>query len=213
MRLKGIINYFTACEETVNSIEGWVLIPRERQFVSECYTLTETSDIEVRKRAELGQLKSGDDVEFELVTDCYIKEDGVGSLHSTKAKVIFERDNTQKLFLIDIDGTICDDIRNEDSHLYETAGVFEGALDIINKWYDEGHVITFFTARESKDRSVTEDWLQRHGFKYNGLIMDKPRISDGQEYVWIDNKKVRAVTYLGTWSDLVEVDARIQIFS
>lgn len=213
MRLKGIINYFTACEETVNSIEGWVLIPRERQFVSECYTLTETSDIEVKRRAELGQLKSGDDVEFELVTDCYVKEDGVRSVHSTKAKIIFERDNTQKLFLIDIDGTICDDIKNEDSHLYEGANVFEGALEIINKWYDEGHVITFFTARESKDRGVTEDWLQRHGFKYNGLIMDKPRISDGQEYVWIDNKKVRAVTYLGTWSDLVEVDARIQIFS
>jgi hypothetical protein len=213
MKLKGIINYFTACEETINSIEGWVVIPRERQFVSECYTLTETSDTEVRKRAELGQLKSGDDVEFELVTDCFVKEDGIRSVHSTKAKIIFERDATQKLFLIDIDGTICDDIRNEDSHLYETANVFEGALEIINKWYDEGHVITFFTARESKDRSITENWLQRHGFKYNGLVMDKPRISDGQEYVWIDNKKVRAVTYLGTWSDLVEVDARIQIFS
>lgn len=43
--------------------------------------------------------------------------------------------------------------------------------------------------------------------------MNKPRISDGQEYIWIDNKKVRAVTYLGNWSELVEVDAKIQIFS
>jgi hypothetical protein len=212
MKMKGIINYYTACPETVNSIEGWVISPREKISISECYTLTDTSDAEVRKRAELGQLKSGDDVEFELVTDCYIKDDGVRSVHTTKAKIIFGKDNTQKLFLIDIDGTICDDIKNEDSHLYETAGVFEGALDIINKWHDEGHVITFFTARESKDRLVTEDWLQRYGFKYHGLVMDKPRISDGQEYVWIDNKKVRAVTYLGTWSDLVEVDARIQIF-
>ena len=42
--------------------------------------------------------------------------------------------------------------------------------------------------------------------------MDKPRINDQQEYVWIDNKKVRAITYLGTWSDLKEVDAKIQIF-
>jgi hypothetical protein len=142
-----------------------------------------------------------------------MKDDGIKSNHSTKAKVIFERDTVQKLFLIDIDGTICDDIRNEDSHLYKDAKVFEGALEIINKWHGEGHVITFFTARESKDREVTEDWLKRHGFKYNGLIMDKPRISEGQEYVWIDNKKVRAVTYLGTWSDLVEVDARIQIFN
>ena len=42
--------------------------------------------------------------------------------------------------------------------------------------------------------------------------MDKPRIKDGQEYVWIDNRKVRAVTYMGTWSELKEVDAKIQTF-
>ena len=117
-----------------------------------------------------------------------------------------------KVFLIDIDGTICDDIKNEESHLYPTANVLPNAKDIINKWYNEGNVITFFTARESKDRAVTEDWLQRHGFKYHGLVMDKPRIKDGQEYVWIDNRKVRAITYLGTWSELTEVDARIQTF-
>ncbi len=46
----------------------------------------------------------------------------------------------------------------------------------------------------------------------DGLVMDKPRIKDGQEYVWIDNRKVRAVTYLGTWTELKEVDAKIQIF-
>ena len=117
-----------------------------------------------------------------------------------------------KVFLIDIDGTICDDIKNEESHLYPTANPLPNARDIINKWYDEGNVITFFTARESKDRAVTEEWLHRHGFKYHGLVMDKPRIKDGQEYVWIDNIKVRAITYLGTWSELTEVDARIQTF-
>ena len=117
-----------------------------------------------------------------------------------------------KVFLIDIDGTICDDIKNEESHLYPSANVFPDSLNIINKWYDEGNVITFFTARESKDRQVTEDWLEKHGFKYHALVMDKPRIKDGQEYVWIDNRKVRAITYLGTWSELKEVDARIKVF-
>lgn len=117
-----------------------------------------------------------------------------------------------RVFLIDIDGTICEDIKNEDSHLYMVAKVYPDALKIINKWYDEGNIITFFTARESKDRSTTEAWLLSHGFKYHGLVMDKPRIKDGQEYVWVDNKKVRAITYLGTWSDLKEVDAKIQVF-
>ena len=116
------------------------------------------------------------------------------------------------VFLIDIDGTICDDIKNEDSHLYSTAGVYNNSLDIINKWHEEGNVITFFTAREEKDRSVTEEWLLKHGFKYHGLVMGKPRIKEGQEYVWIDNKKVRSITYLGNWSDLIEVDAKIKVF-
>lgn len=117
-----------------------------------------------------------------------------------------------RVFLIDIDGTICEDIKNEESHLYTTAKVYPNALTIINKWYDEGNIITFFTARESKDRGVTESWLRDYGFKYHGLVMDKPRIKDGEEYVWIDNRKVRAITYLGTWSELKEVDAKIQTF-
>lgn len=117
-----------------------------------------------------------------------------------------------KIFLIDIDGTISEDIKNEQSYLYPTAKVIDGSLDIINKWYDEGNIITFFTARESKDREITEKWLTENGFKYHGLVMDKPRIKDGQEYVWIDNRKVRAITYLGTWSELVTVKKEIQIF-
>ena len=42
--------------------------------------------------------------------------------------------------------------------------------------------------------------------------MDKPRIKDGQEYVWIDNRKVRAITYKGYWSELKEVEKKIEIF-
>lgn len=120
--------------------------------------------------------------------------------------------NMRRIFLIDIDGTICEDIPNEESHRYRNAEHFPDALKIINKWYDEGNVITFFTARESKDRSETELWLKDKGFKYHGLVMGKPRIQDGEEYVWVDNRKVRAVTYLGKWSDLVEVDGKIQVF-
>jgi uncharacterized HAD superfamily protein len=117
-----------------------------------------------------------------------------------------------KVFLIDIDGTICDDIPNEDSHLYPSAKPFPDALRIINKWYNEGDIITFFTARESKDRDVTEKWLEKNGFRYHGLVMDKPRIKEGQTYHWIDNKPTKATTYLGTWSELKEVEKKIQIF-
>ena len=109
-----------------------------------------------------------------------------------------------KIILCDIDGTICDDIKNEDSHLYATAKVINGSRTQLNEWYDEGHHITFFTAREEKDRQVTIDWLNRNGFKYHGLIMNKPRCyNDDDVYCWIDNRPVRAITYKGVWSQLV----------
>jgi len=117
-----------------------------------------------------------------------------------------------KVYLIDIDGTICDDIKNEDSHLYATAEHFPDALETLNKWYDEGNVITFFTARESKDREVTEQWLKEKGFKYHGLLMDKPRIKDGQEYHWVDNRKVRATQYLTKFTELIKKNVNIEVF-
>ena len=208
--MRGIIEYYDADPEFINSVEGWVVKSIDRRF--ESYFVCEESDRVVRDKHRKGLIKSGDEVEYELITDCYVDRERNVAMHSTKSKIIFEKENKQKLFLIDIDGTICDDIMNEDSHLYPDANVYPKALEIINKWYDEGNVITFFTARETKDREVTLQWLDKHGFKYHGLVMDKPRINDQQEYVWIDNKKVRAITYLGTWSDLKEVDAKIQIF-
>ena len=104
-----------------------------------------------------------------------------------------------KNYLIDIDGTICDDIPNEEPDRMSTAKVFDEALEVLNKWYDEGHIITFFTSRVEDHRVVTEKWLKKNGFKYHGLVMGKPR---GGNYHWIDNHMVRATRYDGkfTWS-------------
>ena len=118
----------------------------------------------------------------------------------------------QLIFLIDIDGTVCDDIKNEDSHLYSLAKSLPGAVEKCNHWYESGAQIHFFTARESKDREVTELWLRSEGFLYHSLVMDKPRIKEGQEYVWVDNRKVRAITFKGIWSDLVEYTRSILSF-
>ena len=118
-----------------------------------------------------------------------------------------------KIILCDIDGTVCDDIKNEDSHLYSSAKVIEGSLEQINKWHSEGNHITFFTAREEKDREVTIKWLDENGFKYHGLIMGKPRcINPDDEYVWVDNRKVRGVTYNTVWGDFKTVNKDILTF-
>ncbi len=114
-----------------------------------------------------------------------------------------------KNFMIDIDGTICDDIPNEEPERMITAKVFDGALETINKWYDEGHVITFFTSRVEEHRAVTEEWLKIHGFKYHGMLMGKPR---GGNYHWIDNHIVRATRYEGRFTDLTTEKAVIEVF-
>ena len=114
-----------------------------------------------------------------------------------------------KNYLIDIDGTICDDIPNEEPERMATANVYPDALETLNKWYDEGHVIFFFTSRTEAHRAVTEAWLKQHGFKYHGMVMGKPR---GGNYHWIDNHLVKATRYNGKFTDLIEKDVTIQVF-
>jgi len=111
----------------------------------------------------------------------------------------------KRIYLIDIDGTVCDDIKNEDSYLYKDATPYEGSKEQINTLYDKGNKIVFFTAREHKDKGTTLAWLWKHGFKFHDLITDKPRCSEDEEYVWIDNKPVRGITYKGEWSPIVEI--------
>ena len=114
-----------------------------------------------------------------------------------------------KNYLIDIDGTICDDIPNEEPERMLTAELYPDALATLNRWYDEGHVIFFFTSRTEAHRNVTEQWLKLHGFKYHGMVMGKPR---GGNYHWIDNHLVKATRYRGKFTDLVDKEVKIQVF-
>ena len=114
-----------------------------------------------------------------------------------------------KNYMIDIDGTICEDIPNEEPERMVTAELYPDALATINNWYEEGHIITFFTSRVEEHREVTEDWLTRNGFRYHGMVMGKPR---GGNYHWIDNHIVRATRFNGKFTNLIEKNANIQVF-
>jgi uncharacterized HAD superfamily protein len=118
-------------------------------------------------------------------------------------------DSHIKNYLIDIDGTICDDIPNEEPERMATATLYPEALKTLNKWYDEGHIITFFTSRTEEHRVVTTIWLNEHGFKYHGILFGKPR---GGNYHWIDNHMVRATRYEGRFTDLIEKQVTIEVF-
>jgi trehalose-6-phosphatase len=114
-----------------------------------------------------------------------------------------------KNYLIDIDGTITEDVPNEEPERMASCLPFPDALETLNKWHADGHIITFFTSRTEEHRAVTESWLKKHGFKYQGLLMNKPR---GGNYHWVDNHLVRATRYDGKFTDLIEKQTTIQVF-
>ncbi len=115
----------------------------------------------------------------------------------------------QKNFLIDIDGTVCDDVPNEEPERMSLVEPYPDALEICNKWYDQGHIITFFTSRTEAHREITEEWLDRHGFKYHSILFGKPR---GGNYHWIDNHIVKATRFKGRFTDLTTQLREIEVF-
>jgi len=101
-----------------------------------------------------------------------------------------------KTYVIDIDGTICID-GDCSSCKYEGSTPIKERIEIINKLYDDGHTIKYFTARgmgryeddaqKSKDKfySLTKMQLDIWGCKYHELILGKP---SGD--VYIDDKGI-----------------------
>ena len=110
-----------------------------------------------------------------------------------------------KNIMIDIDGTICEDIPNERDDLFLTAKLEPNAVESVNKLYElSGNIITIFTARKEEHREDTTKWLNDNGFKYHNLLMNKPR---GGNYVWIDNLDVIGVKYdenKNNWNNILE---------
>lgn len=85
--------------------------------------------------------------------------------------------------VIDMDGTICEEVPTFEKALSKP---IKGAVDKINKLYDNGHFITIYTARGWAEFRMTEAWLEAHGIKYHVLMCGKP-IYD----LWIDDRAIR----------------------
>ncbi len=120
------------------------------------------------------------------------------------------------VFMIDLDGTVWEDIPNEEAaDRTKDAEVYKGAVDWINKRYEEGNLICFFTARWEKLRQVTADKLKDTGVKYHQLIMGKPRIrhTEFAGYHYIDNCAIiRANRFKGAWTGLVQKEIKVHVF-
>jgi uncharacterized HAD superfamily protein len=77
------------------------------------------------------------------------------------------------IICVDIDGTIC--TQEQD---YADAKPFMDKIYKVNKLYDEGHRIIYWTARGTVTglnwRSVTEEQFSKWGVKHHALEFGKP---------------------------------------
>jgi hypothetical protein len=106
-----------------------------------------------------------------------------------------------KTYVFDIDGTICSVTEGD----YENAVPFVDRIKIINKLYDEGHVITFYTARGmgryknavaqayAAFYDLTVKQLKVWGVKYHSLFLGKPSGN-----IYIDDKGVNDEDFFNT---------------
>jgi peptidase E len=87
-------------------------------------------------------------------------------------------------YIIDIDGTICSQMSSGE---YENAQPYMDRIEHINKLFNDGNEIVYWTARgmhSNKDYSeLTEKQLKLWGCKYTELKMNKPSYD-----VWVDDK-------------------------
>tara|TARA_B100000287_G_scaffold261743_1_gene246238 strand:+ start:172 stop:492 length:321 start_codon:yes stop_codon:yes gene_type:complete len=103
-------------------------------------------------------------------------------------------------YIFDIDGTVC---YNNNGDYYNSKPM-RNRIEIINKLYDQGNEIHFFTARGmSRNKgnvskcynqfySLTYNQLTEWGVKFHSLILGKP---SGDMYV--DDKGVTDVDFFG----------------
>ena len=120
------------------------------------------------------------------------------------------------VYIIDLDGTVWDDVPNEVAHnKTATAKVFDNAVEWINKKYNEGNYICLFTARTEAHKKVTEDKLNSIELKYHQLMLNKPRLrhTEFDGYHYIDNCAVlKASRFEGVWTELVQKNIKAHVF-
>lgn len=92
-----------------------------------------------------------------------------------------------KIIYVDIDETICETSKNRS---YEESKPINSNIEKINKLYDEGNTIVYWTSRGSRKQldwySVTKSQLDRWGAKHHELRVDKPYYD-----IFIDDKTKR----------------------
>jgi len=81
-----------------------------------------------------------------------------------------------RVIYVDVDETIC--TTPDNPRVYEKAKPIVENIDKINKLYDEGNTIVYWTARGSRNKidwyDLTKSQLDEWGAKHHKLRCDKP---------------------------------------
>lgn len=92
------------------------------------------------------------------------------------------------IYYIDIDDTIC---KSPNTLEYDKARPILKAIREVNRLYDEGHTIVFWTSRGTLSgidwREITESQFKVWGVKYHELRFDKPLWD-----LFIDDKNINS---------------------
>jgi hydroxymethylpyrimidine pyrophosphatase-like HAD family hydrolase len=92
-----------------------------------------------------------------------------------------------KVIYVDIDETIC---KTSEDRKYENSTPIHENIKKINKLYDQGHTIVYWTSRGSRKQinwyDLTYNQLNEWGAKFHELRVDKPYYD-----VFIDDKTLR----------------------
>ena len=95
---------------------------------------------------------------------------------------------------VDIDETIC---KYKGTREYSLAEPINERIEKINKLYDEGHTIIYWTARGTvtmKDwTELTAEQLDSWGVRYHKIEFGKPHYD-----LYIDDKSINSEDYFGT---------------
>ena len=96
-----------------------------------------------------------------------------------------------KVFIVDIDGTICSNTHGD----YEKAVPYSDMINKINSLYESGNTIRMMTARGATSgidwTELTEKQLSEWGVKYHDLIMNQKPYGD----VYVDDKSINASAF------------------
>ena len=95
------------------------------------------------------------------------------------------------LIYVDIDETICESPQDRD---YTKAQPIKERIEKVNKLFDEGNTIVYWTARGTMTGidwyQVTQKQFDIWGVKYHDLKMGKPAYD-----LFIDDKNIRSDTF------------------